>query len=105
MKEIAAGARRVAELELAGSAFEVKKSPPRVAPADPLKGDRRGERIDAAAIEVDDDRPACSAGGVGAAQNEGARRDGGVAAGRSDEKAHCRSQGSHAPPNSADRRG
>ncbi len=60
-QEIAAGARRVAELKLARGAVEVKKPLFRVMPADPLIGDRRGERVDLCVIEIDDDRPACPA--------------------------------------------
>ena len=70
IQEIAAGARRIAELEPTRSAFEFKNPLFWIMPVDPLVGDRCGKGIDPAVVEIDDYRPACPARGIGAAQVE-----------------------------------
>ena len=74
IQEIAASARRVAELKPTRSAFEFKNPLFWIMPVNPLVGDRCGKGIDPAVVEIDGYRPACSARGIGAAQVEDSAR-------------------------------
>lgn len=83
VKKIAAGARRVAELEFPSGAIEVEKTLFRIMPVDPCLGNRCRKRIDASVGEIDDDRPARPADRIGAAQVQDSGGGGPFAARRS----------------------
>src|SRR5271155_1438635 len=98
IQKIAAGCRRVTELQLSRSAFEIEKPLFWIMPADPLVADRCRQRIDAPATEIDDERPACPARPVGAAQVKDSLRGRPAVTGRSQQQDTPRNHGNHPAP-------